>query len=285
MAWNPRCVWSALLAAGLMAGIAGCEPAKKSGDSAREKPSREASPIESMPKPSEESPSQATEKAEPAAEPADKTAIMPIEPTVKPPVDAPATPRDDNPPPVPAPKKDEPIKLAPKEKRPLLPPAAIPKVFLSEELRAACLVNVGDALPQGEFSLDGKKAALDSLYGESLTVVFFWTSGSRSAATELFEDMQKDVLEPFEEQGLKVVAIKVGDKPEDMKAIAEKSGAKYPAVEDPAGRYFHAVATGKLPRVYLLDGGGKILWFDIGYVRATRRDLQTAIRAVLEGKK
>ena len=54
---------------------------------------------------------------------------------------------------------------------------------------------------------------------------------------------------------------------------------------DPQGEYFKTVAKEKLPRVYLLDASGKILWFDIDYARAMRRDLQTAIRAVLEGKK
>jgi hypothetical protein len=281
MAWNPRCLWGALLVAGLLAGIVGCEPAKKSGNASKEKPSSEAAAPESPPKTVEEALPKEPEKAEPA----EKSMKTPDETAVKPPLDTVAKPSADNPPPVPEPKNDQPVKIAPKKTQPLPPPAAIPKVFLSEELRATCRVNVGDAMPQGEFSLDGKKVAIESLYGDALTVVFFWTSGPRAAVAELFGDMQKDALEPFEVKGLKVVAVKVGDKPEDMNAIIAKSGAKYPAVEDSASEYYSAVATDKLPRIYLLDGGGKILWFDIGYARATRRDLQTAIRAVLEGKK
>ena len=48
-----------------------------------------------------------------------------------------------------------------------LPPPTIPKVALSNELRATCLVKVGDTMPEAELpDLDGKMHALDSLYGQ-----------------------------------------------------------------------------------------------------------------------
>jgi hypothetical protein len=37
-----------------------------------------------------------------------------------------------------------------------------------------------------------------------------------------------------------------------------------------------------LPRTYLLDSSGKILWFDLEYSRSTRRELNQAIRYVLK---
>jgi hypothetical protein len=122
-----------------------------------------------------------------------------------------------------------------------------------------------------------------------LTVVLFWNAGtteySKQSVVEALGDLQKDVLEPNAEKDLKVVGIDVGDKAEEVKQAQEKSGAAFPLLLDPQGDYFKSVATEKLPRVYLLDGSGKILWFDIDYARATRRELLTGIKAVLEGKK
>ena len=131
--------------------------------------------------------------------------------------------------------------------------------------------------------------ALKSLYGESLTVLFFWNVGttaySQQSIAEALEDMQKDVLEPFTAKELKVVGINVGNKPDDAKKVLDAGGVKFPILFDPQGGYFKSVATEKLPRVYLLDASGKILWFDIDYTRPTRRELQTAIKAVLVGNK
>ena len=45
--------------------------------------------------------------------------------------------------------------------------------------------------------------------------------------------------------------------------------------------YFRQVATEKLPRTYLLDRNGKILWFDLEYSRSMRRELQNAIQYYL----
>jgi hypothetical protein len=44
------------------------------------------------------------------------------------------------------------------------------------------------------------------------------------------------------------------------------------------------VASEKLPRTYLLDASGKILWFDIEYSRTTRQQLLSAIRFSLAQK-
>jgi hypothetical protein len=42
------------------------------------------------------------------------------------------------------------------------------------------------------------------------------------------------------------------------------------------------VATEHLPRTYLLDAEGRILWFDLEYSRATARELINALHFFLE---
>jgi peroxiredoxin len=292
MAWNPRHVWFVFLISGILFGCWGCEQAKKaendtkpntSGETAKPKPPVHDEPsspqIEETPAKSTKNPE--TTISEPKANP------------VKPSVDASASSADDTPPPVPGPKTPKPTKaveVSKTVKKPLPTSAAIPKVSLSDRYRATCLVSVGDELPAGELlGIDGKMVALKNLYGDSLTVVFLWNVGattySQQAIVELLADMQKDILEPYAAKDLKVVGINVGNKPEKVKKSLDKSGVKFPILLDLQNEYFKSVAKEKLPRVYLIDATGKILWFDIEYARATRRELLTAIKAILEGKK
>ena len=46
---------------------------------------------------------------------------------------------------------------------------------------------------------------------------------------------------------------------------------------DPQGKALAQVATRYLPRTYLVDSEGKIVWFDMEYSPSTRRHLLQAI--------
>lgn len=174
---------------------------------------------------------------------------------------------------------------APKVEEPP-PPLTIPKVELSDADRATCLVEVGQPLPQAELpDLGGAMHPLESLRGEKLTVVFFWAGGETaygkmSAATAL-EDLQKDVAEPYAERGVRVVGVNVGETTQAAAAIVGQAGAKFPTLRDSDGAYFAKVAAKKMPRTYLLDAEGNILWFDLEYSRSTRRDLMQAVGVAL----
>ena len=52
---------------------------------------------------------------------------------------------------------------------------------------------------------------------------------------------------------------------------------------DADATYFKSVATEKLPRTYLLDQEGKILWFDIEYSQSTYRELLKTLDVLTAG--
>lgn len=165
----------------------------------------------------------------------------------------------------------------------------IPKVVLTDALRSYCLVFVGDKMPDGEVtSSDGKKHSVQSLYGEKLTVVYFWTEGTSNyaklSAMSALNDMQTDLIEPYSTKGLKVVGIEANDSPQKVSKELEQNGIKIPCYFDENGSYFGKVAKSMFPRIYLLDSTGKILWFDTEYSRSTRRNLSEAVLAVLGEK-
>jgi peroxiredoxin len=179
--------------------------------------------------------------------------------------------------------------LKPPKVQPSPPPETIPKVALSEELRATCLVKVGDVFPEGQLTdLSGKTQSLAEFYGKRLTVIFFWSIGKTEYTRETMDvalrDLQLDVLNRRQAEGLNVIGVNVGDPADDVKVQIEKMGVKFPVFLDPQGTFFHQVATQELPRIYLLNAAGNILWFDIDFTYISRQNLAEAIHVVLQQK-
>jgi peroxiredoxin len=178
---------------------------------------------------------------------------------------------------------------APKPKRPVSPPppATIPKVVLSDALRTSCVIKVGDTMPEAELpDPAGKTHALESLYGQKLTVVSIWTNGatprSHTVARASLHDLMKDIVQPFGKKGVKVIGINIGDANEAVQQQVTQAGVSFPILLDPKGDYLAKVAKDKkMPRTYLLDAGGRVLWFDVEYSRSSRQELVQSIRVVL----
>jgi peroxiredoxin len=160
-------------------------------------------------------------------------------------------------------------------------PAVIPPVVLSKRHEALCKVKLGDVLPAIEVPPLGtsQKKKLAELYGKKATVVVFW-KGDRRMAREVLADVGPDVVELFGKQGVAVVGIAVNETAASAKAALDKAGAKFVNLLDADGKAFALVGSVRLPRVYLVDPAGKILWFDIEYSQTTRRELHQALRAV-----
>lgn len=160
-------------------------------------------------------------------------------------------------------------------------PPVKPEVVLSAEHQKLCRVGVGDTMPELAITnTKGQKQTLAELLGKKLTVVLFWNANHRYALAE-FEHLQREVMQPFVDSGVVVVAIHVGPPPENYAALIEKQGKGIICLIDADQTAFKQIASSKLPRTYLLDRSGKILWFDIEYSRTTRYDLKNAVRYYL----
>ena len=157
------------------------------------------------------------------------------------------------------------------------PEPTIPDVALTEKDADASLVKVGDAMPGDTLQdLNGKHVELHSLLGEKLSVICFW-NGSQTSGLQAIQELGKYVAVPYAENGVAVIGINVGDTPQVAKEKAALAKAEFPILLDGESSYFKKVAAETLPRVYLLDADGKVLWFDIGYSRSMRRDLLQGI--------
>jgi peroxiredoxin len=161
----------------------------------------------------------------------------------------------------------------------------MPRVLMSKADEAACKVKVGDAMPMIELPKLGgtDRAKLSDLLGKTATVVVFW-KGDRRMSQQQLADIGADVVEPFGKQGVAVVGITVDESAKDAETTFKNSRATFPNLHDADGKAFAQVGNGRLPRTYVLDPSGKIVWFDIEYSLATRRELHQALRAIAGGK-
>ena len=156
----------------------------------------------------------------------------------------------------------------------------IPKVALSKREEALCKVKVGDAMPEISLpQIGGGTAQLAELMGKTATVVVFW-KGDRRIALEELADLGPDVIEPFDKDGVAVVGIAVNASAESAQEALTKAGAKVTNLVDADGKAFAQVGSERLPRTYVLDANGNVIWFDIEYSLTTRRELGQTLRAI-----
>jgi peroxiredoxin len=166
----------------------------------------------------------------------------------------------------------------PAAKKPVAP--HIPTVLLSKQDASLCRLKVGDKMPAIALpQVGGGEKKLADLYGKKATFVVFWKSDRRMAQQQL-ADLGPDIIKPFGEKGVAVVGIAVKETAESASAALKKAGADFSNLLDADGEAFAQVGSERLPRTYLLDPQGKILWFDIEYSVGTRRELRHALRFI-----
>lgn len=156
---------------------------------------------------------------------------------------------------------------------------SIPKVFLTAEHSAMCRVRVGEQLPAISLAqLSGGDTDLAKLQGKQATVVLFWGDDPWMSKTAL-----ADLAQIGSADDVAIVGIAVKLPNNEVQAATEKAGADFPQLLDADGKAFNQVGMTKLPRIYVLNESGEILWFDIEYSQSTQRELKQTL-AVLAGK-
>ena len=131
----------------------------------------------------------------------------------------------------------------------------------------------GDQLPELKLSQVGDgEVELPSLYGSQASVVLFWHPDrwmSRMALT----DLEREIYEKSKAAEVAVIGIVVETPEAKAQAAVKAAGASFPQLLDADGMAFAKVGQVMLPRIYVLDSNGKIVWFDIEYSESTRREL------------
>ncbi|MCA9231376.1 MAG: TlpA family protein disulfide reductase [Planctomycetales bacterium] len=157
----------------------------------------------------------------------------------------------------------------------------IPRVFLSESHSKQCKVGVGEAFPALKLpDLNGAIIDLAALRGERATVVLYWHPDRWMARTALI-DLQRDLVNRFDPRQIAVVGIAVHQTASSLPSLLSEAHAEFPQLVDAGGEALAKVGSFALPRIYVLDSEGTIVWFDIEYSEGTRRELRQTLDALL----
>jgi hypothetical protein len=175
----------------------------------------------------------------------------------------------------------EPVVLTPPKEE---TPDELPTVLLTEMDQATCLLSVNDMFPASPLlQVDGRPSRpLAQYYGSKATVVAFWSTGSTPfspiAAQKMLVDLDEDIAKEYSSLGAQVIAVNVGDPQQTVQTVQQTSGAGYSFLQDPNGDLYRQVAVERLPRVYVLNSSGAVVWFDMEYSETTREQLLQAVR-------
>jgi peroxiredoxin len=157
----------------------------------------------------------------------------------------------------------------------------VPPVLLTSAHAKLCRVFVGDPMPEIKLPvLSGKPTALVSLYGRRATIVLFWRN-DRWMARAALSDLGRDLVDRIDDKRAALIGIPVGEDKSIVEAAIRDAGAEFPQLLDTDGDAFAKVGIVALPRIYVLDGEGQIVWFDIEYSEATRRELRQTLDVLL----
>jgi peroxiredoxin len=165
-------------------------------------------------------------------------------------------------------------------KPPTIRPAVMPEVVLSAAHSGDSFVGVGDQFPDFRLpDLAGRAQALPQVQGDGLTVIVIWAS-DRLATENQLRYLNEHIVR-YADVGVRSVAIHTGQMPDQVREAVDAIELSVPVLLDSDGRLFARIGRNHLPRTYLLDRDGRVLWFDIEFSRHTRENLEQAIHASL----
>lgn len=165
----------------------------------------------------------------------------------------------------------------------------VPEVLLSAHHAPMVTAAVGDAFPNVALPTPdqgGDPTPLANRLGSEATVVAVMNS-DRAMARALLRDLSLDINEKYNppqgeiaEPKVSVIAIAGDMSPEAAMDVATRADYQLLLLLDPDGEALASLGSGRMPRVYVLNGEGQIEWLDIEYSLSTRREMRQAVRAV-----
>ncbi|MDR0544116.1 MAG: TlpA family protein disulfide reductase [Odoribacteraceae bacterium] len=143
------------------------------------------------------------------------------------------------------------------------------------------LVKIGDGAPDFEVQLfDGEKLATRALRGR-VVLLNFWATWNPPCLEE-FKRVPAEIIERFEGKPFAYLAISREDTRDQVKAFREKTGYRFPMGLDPGREIFSKFAAASIPRDFVIDRAGKIVYMTSGYTEKGFSEMIRVIEKLLE---
>lgn len=158
-----------------------------------------------------------------------------------------------------------------------------PKADMTEEERqieATTLVKVGQVAP--DFSvemLDGRTIKLSELRGK-VVMLCFWATWCPPCRQEMAH-LQEGVIDHFAGKDLVVLPISRGEKREVVEKFIADNGYTFGVGLDPERAIYDMYASNFVPRTFIINKAGRVVYRVAGYDEETAEAVNTAIAKAL----
>ncbi|MDR1895860.1 MAG: TlpA family protein disulfide reductase [Prevotellaceae bacterium] len=128
----------------------------------------------------------------------------------------------------------------------------------------ADIVKVGDMVPDFKVKMfHGEEVNIENLRGK-VVLINFWATWCSPCIEELAV-VQKQIIDRFKDKDFVFLPISREDTYDKIKTFREKKGHKFPMGMDPTRDIYSKFAKSAIPRNYLINKNGKIVYIEKGY--------------------
>ena len=148
-----------------------------------------------------------------------------------------------------------------------------------DDLAETTLINAGDIAPDFTVEmLDGSKVTLSALQGKP-TLLIFWATRCPPCRLELSK-LQEHIIDRYGDK-INVLPISRGEERAKVEEYISKLGYTFAVGLDGDQSIYRKYATNYIPRCFVIDAKGKVLYSGVGYDEAIAKEVEQNIEKAL----
>ncbi len=148
-----------------------------------------------------------------------------------------------------------------------------------DDLAKTTLIHAGDVAPDFTVEmLDGSKVTLSELQGKP-TLLIFWATWCPPCRLELSK-LQEHIIDPYGDK-INVLPISRGEERGKVKSYISKMGYTFAIGLDGDQSIYSKYATNYIPRCFVIDANGKVLYSGVGYDEVVAKEVEESIEKAL----
>ena len=153
------------------------------------------------------------------------------------------------------------------------------EVSVEDEVAAATLIFAGDKAPDFTVQmLDGSRVTLAQTEGKP-TLLIFWATWCSPCREELAH-LQEGVVDVYGDS-IRVLPISRGEKREVVEEFIDQMGYTFNVGLDPDQEAYNKYAINFIPRCFVIEADGNVLYSGVGYDEAVAQEVRDALDQAL----